>query len=205
LKADVRRLGREFKKGAAVAALLLSIGGVRTEAAHWAPGAVIGVWIDPTGASPGADALVQRAMTTWTTVAGGRFTLERRPAKDRAAIRVHFFTRDWRYGMTQARPDPGSGLLTTAEVVVAADADGDALDRQIVTYLTALHELGHAIGLSHSNTFNDIMYLFRLPGDGERFFGAFRQRLRSADDIGTPRATGLSDDDVRQLRALYNR
>jgi predicted Zn-dependent protease len=89
--------------------------------------------------------------------------------------------------------------------VVAADADGDLLDHQIVVYLTALHELGHALGLSHSSSFTDIMYLFRLPGDGERFFGAFRRRLRSADDIGTPRATGLSPDDVRELRLLYER
>ena len=173
-------------------------------AAHWAPGATIRVWIDPAGAPAGGDRLVERAMQTWTMAADGRFRLERSATKDAAAIRVHFFTRDWRYGMTQARPDPRTGLLTNAEVVVAADADGDALDHQIVVYLTALHELGHAIGLPHSADINDIMYLFRLPGDGERFFGAYRKRLRSADDIGSERATGLSVDDVRELRALYD-
>jgi hypothetical protein len=187
-----------------LAALLILTAGV-ARAAHWAPGAVIRVWIDPTQAPSGGEALVERAMKTWTTVAGGRFTLDRSATRDAAAIRVHFFTRDWRYGMTQARPDPKTGLITEAEVVVAADADGDALDRQIVVYLTALHELGHAIGLSHSADINDIMYLFRRPGDGERFFAAYRRRLGSADDIGSPRAPGLSPEDARLLRSLYDR
>jgi hypothetical protein len=186
---------------AALAALVPAQGPVHT--AHWAPGAVIRLWIDPVRAPGGGADLVERAMRTWTSVAGGRFTLEPAATKERAAIRLHFFTRDWRYGMTEARPDPATGLLTSAEVVVASDADGDALDHQIVIYLTALHEIGHAIGLPHSRSIDDIMYLFREPGDGERFFGAYRRRLRSADDIGSARATGLSAEDVRQLKLLY--
>lgn len=194
----------EVRKLFAIAALLMLAGGV-VRAAHWAPGATIRVWIDPKGAPAGGDALVERAMKTWTTAAEGRFRLDRTPAGEAAGIRVHFFTRDWRYGMTEARPDPQTGLITEADVVVAADADGDALDHGIVLYLTALHELGHALGLSHTAAIADIMYLFRYPDDGGRFFGAFRKRLRSADDIGSARATGLSAEDVRELRALYAR
>ena len=184
--------------------LILTIAGT-ADASHWKRGTAIKVWVDPAGAPKGGDALVERAMKTWTGAAEGRFTLERVPSKDAAGIRVHFFTRDWRYGMTQARPDPATGLITEAEVVVAADADGDALDHQIVVYLTALHELGHALGMAHTAEFTDIMYLFREPGDGERFFGTYRKRLRSSDDIGTSRATGLSAEDVRVLKALYDR
>jgi hypothetical protein len=188
-----------------IAALGFVACSVHVQASHWARGAAIGVWVDPQRAPLGGDQLVERAMASWTTAANGLFRLERRPNRDGADIRVHFFTRDWRYGMTDARPDPRTGLLTSAEVVVAGDADGDALDHQIVIYLTALHELGHALGLSHTADISHIMYLFREPGDGERFFGTYRRRLRSADDIGTERATGLSPDDVRNLRALYER
>ena len=184
-------------------ALIVSTSAVR--AAHWASGVTIPVWIDPAGAPAGGDRLVERAMQSWTNAANGRLRLEPTATRNGAGIRVHFFTRDWRYGMTEARPDPRTGLLTSAEVVVAGDADGDALDRQIVVYLTALHELGHAIGLPHSADIGDIMYLFRNPGDGERFFGTYRRRLRSAEDIGSAQATGLSAEDQRRLRALYER
>ena len=191
-------------KRSPIIALALLITTAIVSAAHWAPGATIRVWIDPAHAPAGGDQLVERAMQTWTRAAGGRLRLERSATQQAADIRVHFFTRDWRYGMTQARPDPRTGLLTRAEVVVAADADGDALDHQIVIYLTALHELGHAIGLSHSADIAQIMYLFRRPGDGEQFFGSYRKRLRSADDIGAERATGLAPDDITNLRALYD-
>ena len=189
----------------AAVALFVILSAATLSAAHWPRGAAIKVWIDPAGAPKGGDALVERAMKTWTDAAGGRFRLEQIASKDAAGIRVHFFTRDWRYGMTQARPDPDTGLIAEAEVVVAADADGDVLDHQIVVYLTALHELGHALGMAHTAEITDIMYLFRLPGDGDRFFGAYRKRLRSADDIGSTRATGLSADDVRVLKGLYDR
>ena len=49
------------------------------------------------------------------------------------------------------------------------------------------------------------MYLFREPGDGEKFFGAYRKKLKSAADIGSPSATGLSSADVIALRMLYDR
>ena len=48
------------------------------------------------------------------------------------------------------------------------------------------------------------MYRFREPGDGERYFMA-SPACRSAEDIGTPTATGISAEDLQALRMLYDR
>jgi hypothetical protein len=90
-------------------------------------------------------------------------------------------------------------------VIIAGHVAGDPLQQRIIVYLTALHELGHALGLPHTDAFDDIMYSFRRPDDGERYFGAYRRRLRSSEDIGTKRATGLSPADIAALVALYDR
>jgi len=174
-------------------------------ARHWARGAAIRVWIDPLAAPPSGALLVERAMRTWTRAADGRFTLERLADTKDAPVRLHFMSADYRYGVTAPRVDRQTGLIVRAEVAVAADAGRTPLERSIIVYLTALHELGHALGLEHTTDIRTIMYLFREPGDGERFFGAYAQRVRSVDDIGSDQATGLSPDDVTALRQLYDR
>ena len=171
--------------------------------AHWPNGTVILVWIDPRSAPSGADALVERAMTTWTQAAGGHFTLKKTAARNAALVRVGFVGGDANYGETRPRIDRRTGTIDEADVHINSDVAGDALDRHIILYLTALHELGHALGLPHSDDFSTIMYSFRRPGDGERYFRAYRQRLRSVDDVGSARATGLAPGDLAALRALY--
>lgn len=172
---------------------------------HWAKGQTIRVWIDTLDSPPNGETLVARAMRTWTNAADGRFRLEKMPTAADAPVQVHFMAADYRYGVTSPRVDRQTGLIVRAEVAVAADAGRTPLERSIIVYLTALHELGHALGLEHTNDIGTIMYLFREPGDGERFFGAYARRARSFDDIGSDQATGLSPDDVTTLRKLYDR
>jgi len=167
--------------------------------------AVIPVWLDPRAAPPRAGLLVDKALSTWTRAAGGRFELRTSATRDAALIRVRFAQADGIYGETMPRVDRTTGTISSAEVLIAGDVPGDPLQQRIVVYLTALHELGHALGLPHTDAFDDIMYSFRRPDDGERYFGAYRRRLRSSDDIGSDRATGLSPADLAALRSLYDR
>jgi hypothetical protein len=171
---------------------------------RWPAQSVIHVWLDPRNAPPGAGALVDRALATWNAAARGRFVLRTESARDVAGIRVRFAQADGIYGETSPRLDRATGFIGSADVLIAGDIAGDATQQRIVIYLTALHELGHALGLPHTDAFGDIMYSFRRPDDGARYFGAYRRRLRSAEDIGSERATGLSPADVAALQSLYD-
>jgi hypothetical protein len=171
-------------------------------AVHWPPGAVVHVWIDLRDAPPAGDRLVERAAQTWTKASDGRLTLQRTLVRTDADIQVFFNGAGGNYGETRPHID-AAGFIDRADVAIAADVPVDPLTKQIIAYLTALHELGHAIGLEHTANFADIMYLFRRPDDGTRYFGNYRALLRSADDIGSATATGLSADDVKALRDLY--
>jgi hypothetical protein len=172
--------------------------------AHWAVHSVIPVFVDRRNLPPQGDQLVEKALKTWTAASGGAFSLQRTFVTGDAGIRIYFNGAGGNYGETRPHID-ARGLIDAAEVNIAADApiEVDPLTRGIVVYLTALHELGHALGLEHTRNFDDIMYLFRQPGDGPRYFGNYRRLLQSADDIGTVRATGLSMNDVKALTDLY--
>jgi predicted Zn-dependent protease len=173
---------------------------------RWPEGATIHVWIDPRNAPAGADRLVQRAMQAWTDAADRHFRLERALTAD-AEVRVHFVSGDGVYGEARPRLDRVSGAIISADVHINGEiaGGGDALDERIIIYLTALHELGHALGLPHTDDFSTIMYSFRRPDDGARYFDAYRRRLRAADDVGSPSASGVAPADIAALRRLYAR
>jgi hypothetical protein len=177
----------------------------RSGPAHWPVGAVIGVWTDLRTAPPDAGALIAKALATWTRAASGRFVLQPVAERDSAAIRIRFADADGIYGETSPRIDRTTGAIHAADVLIARSVGADRVRQNTVVYLTALHEVGHALGLPHTSSFDDIMYAFSRPDDGERYFGAYQRRLRSADDIGTPPASGLSPGDIVALQTLYAR
>ena len=84
---------------------------------------------------------------------------------------------------------------------IAARAQQDPLFRDVVVYLTCLHELGHGFGLTHTAEYDDIMYFFGYGGDIPNVFQRYRDQLTKRDDI--PKHPGLSERDTRRLQALY--
>jgi hypothetical protein len=84
---------------------------------------------------------------------------------------------------------------------IAAAGQRDRLLRETIVYLTCVHETGHALGLSHTATFNDIMYSFAYGGDIREYFSRHRRKLTSRQDLR--KLLPISPADRKQLlRAL---
>jgi hypothetical protein len=82
-------------------------------------------------------------------------------------------------------------------------AKADDLLRDSIVYLTCLHELGHAMGLTHTREFSDIMYYFGYGGDVIEYFHRYRALLHTRSDIATN--SGLSAGDLERMRTMYGR
>ncbi len=131
-------------------------------------------------------------------------------AETAAIIRLYWAERsDGQFGEMQplvVGGRPGAAVFIRPDMAsfgpdIARRAGEDALFRDTIVYLTCLHELGHALGLTHTHDFRDVMYFFGYGGDVGEFFGRYRAQLHVRGDIAT--VSGLSMGDVRQLKALY--
>jgi len=162
------------------------------------------------GFRPGDRQLAQWAFEAWERSAGQRFRFEA-AAESSAVVRLYWAeSNEGQYG--EMRPLIVGGRRGAAVYIrpdtdslgedIARRARADALLRDSIVYLTCVHELGHALGLTHTSDFRDIMYFFGFGGDIVEFFERYRRQLRSRNDIAT--AAGVSEADVSRLRAMYS-
>jgi hypothetical protein len=171
-----------------------------------AQAATIHYWIEPcskpeTGCHAGDGALAEWALAAWQEAAGGGLVLKPAADKESAEIRVLWAPKNGElYG--EARPILVNGVRG-AEVFVLPPADmpQDPLLRDTIVYLTCLHETGHALGLTHTAAFADIMYSFQYGGDIPEYFGRYRRLLMARSDIR--KHSGISPDDRKRIMQLY--
>ncbi len=168
---------------------------------------VITFWVEPCrrpaemACQPGDDELAVWALEAWHRAAGDAVRFERVAQEARADFRFYFAgSSPGLYG--EARPIRRNGRRG-ADIYLRASmaAAQDPLLRDVVLYLTCLHESGHALGLGHTADFNDIMYSFQYGGDLAEYFDRWRRKLKGRDGLRT--MGGYSPADARRLqRAL---
>ena len=151
------------------------------------------------------------AFAHWAQASEGHIRFESTEDRHLASIEVSWNRSSvpGRYG--EMRPTFVNGHRA-ATIAVHPDIDAlgsevtgrsqrDPLLRDVLVYLTCLHEIGHALGLTHTEDSADIMYAFRQRGHIPSFFERYRDRLGQRADIRSHSA--ISNTDANRLRTIH--
>ncbi len=148
--------------------------------------------------------LARWAFEAWQRESGGQIVFQKSTTPQHARLTVHWETGASLYGET--RPVTVDGRRG-AEIYILPGANAtrvtDPLLRATIVFLTFVHETGHALGLSHTSNFADIMYSFQYGGDIDAYFDRYRRLLIARPDIALH--SGLSDGDRSALQAVLAR
>ena len=152
-----------------------------------------------TSCEPGDPELGRWALEAWQRESGGAIVLKKSSSEEHARLRLHWANgTSSLYGETEPMMVDGKRGANVYVLPSVGPGRADPLMRETIVYLTCLHESGHALGLTHTRAFADIMYSFQYGGDIKAYFGRYRALLKTRADIAAH--SGISDADRAALR-----